>query len=91
MKPLRWVDLMVSKWLDGYGTRMNEYAERMQYPYGRGLGKCCVNKASSENKGSRCDIVYSHREVLVTDLRANMTYERCFEDRFETISDLFKQ
>ena len=50
VKTLRWVDLMVSKWLDGYGTRMNEYAERMKYPYGRGLWKCYVDKASSESK-----------------------------------------
>ena len=31
LKTLRRVDLMTSRWLDEYGTRMDEYAERMQY------------------------------------------------------------
>ena len=33
LKTLRRVDLMTSRWLDAYGTRMDEYAERMQYSF----------------------------------------------------------
>ena len=33
LKTLRRVDLTINRWLDEYGTRMDECAERMQYPF----------------------------------------------------------